>query len=97
MATERVHTSDDHSPYPDELDPLMTDDDDDDLPPITAEDITHLVERLEASHGSGEYTNMRESDLVVLWHVGQLGKDVLHEVTRNPSLLPRLIAPTAHA
>ncbi len=94
MATERVHTSDDHSPYPDELDPLMTDDDDDELPPITAEDITHLVERLEASHGSGEYTNMRESDLVV---IGHLTVEQWHEVRRDPSLLPRLLTPTAHA
>ncbi len=94
MATARARMSDDHSPYPDELDPLMTDEDDDELPPITAEDITHLVERLEASHGSGEYTNMRESDLVV---IGHLTVEQWREVRHDLSPLPRLLTPTAHA
>lgn len=64
---------------------------------FTAEDIAHAVERLEAGREAGEYTHMRESDLVVLWEVGQLGQDQLHAVMRDPSLLPRVLTPTAHA
>ncbi len=97
MATESTHIVDEHSPYPDEFDPLMTDEEDASPPSITAEDIAHAVERLEAGQQSGEYTNLRESDLSVLWHVGQLGQDRLREVRRDPSLLPRILAPTAHA
>ncbi|HZS87292.1 MAG TPA: hypothetical protein VFE42_07375 [Chloroflexota bacterium] len=82
-------------PYPDELSPPITDDAA--LPPITSEDIAHTVERLKAGRESGEYTAMRESDLAVLWHVGQHGQDRLRAVLRDPSLLPRLLAPTVHA
>ncbi len=93
MASERVTQSDDHIPYLDELYPSESDE------PLTftAEDIAHAVERLEAGRDVGEYTGMRESDLVVLWEVGQLGQDQLHAVMRDPSLLPRILTPTAHA
>lgn len=64
---------------------------------VSAEDIAHTVERLEVGRESGEYTSMRESDLIVLWKVGQLGQDQLDAVKRDPSLLPRVLTPTAHA
>jgi len=92
MATERSRTPDDQIPYPDELDPPITDGDE--VLPITAEDIAHAVERLEAGRESGEYTAMRESDLIVLAH---LTAEQWHAVKRNPSLLPRILTPTAHA
>jgi hypothetical protein len=92
MATERTHTPDDQVPYPDELDPPITEGDE--LPPITAEDIAHAVERLEAGRESGEYTGMRESDLAVLAY---LTAEQWHAVKRDPSLLPRILTPTAHA
>jgi len=92
MATERTHTPDDQIPYPDELDPSITESDE--LPAITAEDIAHAVERLEAGRASGEYTGMRESALAVLAH---LTVAQWHEVKRDPSLLPRILTPTAHA
>jgi len=37
---------------------------------------------------------MRESDLVV---IGHLTVEQWREVRRNPSLLPRLLTPTAHS
>jgi hypothetical protein len=85
----------DHIPYLDELAPSIGDAA---APPsITADDIAHAVERLEAGRASGEYTGFRESDLAVLWHVGQLGPDQVRAVRCDPSLLPRLLTPTAHA
>jgi len=57
-------------------------------PSITA------VERLEAGRESGEYTGMRESDLAVLAY---LTAEQWHAVKRDPSLLPRILTPTAHA
>jgi hypothetical protein len=92
MATERRRQTSDHIPYSDELDPPT--DGSDDVPLITAEDIAHLVERLEAGRDSGEYSGMRESDLAVLAH---LNVEQWQEVIRNPSMLPRLVVPTAHA
>ena len=89
---ERAHTPDDRVPYPDEFDPPIRDGEE--ATPITAEDIAHVVERLEAGRAGGEYTEMRESDLAVLAH---LTVEQWHEVKRTPSLLPRLLAPTAHA
>lgn len=94
MATERAHTPDDQIPYPDELDPPIVDTDSDEALPITAANIAHAVERLEAGRESGEYTGMRESDLAVL---ARLTTDQWHAVKRNPSLLPRILAPTVHA
>lgn len=94
MATERTRTPDDPIPYPDELDPPIVDTDRDEALPITAADIAHAVERLEAGRESGEYTGMRESDLAVL---ARLTTDQWHKVKRNPSLLPRILAPTVHA
>ena len=88
------HTQNDANiPYLDELYPPSGDE----APSITAGDIAHTVERLEAGWANGEYTGMRESDLAVLWHVGQLGRERLHAVMRDPSLLPRLLTPTVHA
>lgn len=92
MVTERAHMSNDRIPYPDEIDPPITDSDE--ASPITAEDIAHAVERLEAGRESGEYTEMRESDLAVL---GQLTVEQWREVKRVPSLLSRILTPTAHA
>ncbi len=89
---ERAHTSDDRVPFPDEFDPPIRDGDE--AAPITAEDIAHVVERLEAGRASGEYTEMRESDLAVLSH---LTVEQWREVKQTPSLLPLLVAPTAHA
>jgi len=43
---------------------------------------------------SGEYTGMRESDLVVLAH---LTTKQWWQVRGNPSLLPQILIPTAHA
>lgn len=93
MTSERAPQYDDHRPYLDELYPPESDE----PPAITAADIAHAVERLEAGKESGEYTAMRESDLAVLWHIGQLGQDCLEAVRHDPSLLPRILAPTAHA
>lgn len=92
MATERVYPPDDPTPYPDELDPAIVDGDD--APAITAGDIAHAVERLEAGRDGGAYTGMRESDLAVL---GRLTPDQWRAVKRDPSLLSRLLTPTAHA
>lgn len=92
MAAERALPPDDRIPYPDELDPPVTECDE--AMPITAEDIAHAVERLEAGRDSGEYTGMRESDLVVL---AQLTEEQWRKVKHAPSLLPRLLTPTAHA
>ena len=92
MAAERAHGHDERVPYPDELDPPIIEGEE--APPITAQDIAHAVERLEAGRASGEYTEMRESDLAVLAH---LTMDQWREVKRNPTLLPRILAPTAPA
>lgn len=94
MATERAHTPDDQIPYPDELDPPIVGTDSDEVLPITAADIAHAVERLEAGRESGEYTGMCESDLAVL---ARLTTDQWQEVKRKPSLLSRILTPTAHA
>jgi len=64
----------------------------DELPPITADDIAHAVERLEAGRESGEYTAMRTSDLYVLGHLSHRGQGQVEVVLRDPSLLPRLVA-----
>jgi len=87
MASERVTQPDDHIPYPDELYPSESDE------PLTftAEDIAHAVERLEAGRDVGEYTSMRESDLVVL---SQLTTEQWREVRWNPSLLPHILTAT---
>lgn len=92
MATERRHGPDDPIPYLDELGAAITDGDD--TPPITSEDIAHLVKRLQAGRASGEYTEMRESDLAVL---ARLTPEQWGAVKRDPSLLPRLLTPTSHA
>jgi hypothetical protein len=92
MATERALDTGDQLPNPDDLDPPVVDGDDE--LPFTAEDIAHLMERLEAGRDSGEYTGMRESDLTVLAH---LSIEQWHDVRRDPSLLLRLVTPTAHA
>jgi len=65
----------------------------DDLPPITADDIAHAVERLEAGRESGDYTDMRTSDLYVLGHLSHRGQRQVEAVLRDPSMLPRLVAP----
>jgi hypothetical protein len=90
MATERAPRPDDDIPYLDELYSPESDE----LPPITVDDIAHTVERLEAGHEVGEYTGMRESDLVVLAH---LTTKQWWQVRGNPSLLPQILIPTAHA
>ena len=66
-------------------------------PSITDDDIAHAVERLEAGRENSDYMGMRESDLAVLWHVGQLGQEQLRTVRCDPSLLLRLLTPTVHA
>lgn len=90
MATERMPRPDEDIPYLDELYPPESDE----LPPITAEDIAHTVERLEAGREVGEYTGMRESDLVVLAH---LTTEQWRQARWNPSLLTQILMPTAHA
>jgi hypothetical protein len=92
MAKERAVRPDDRVPYLDEIDPLIEESAPD--TPITAEDIAHAEERLQAGRERGEYTDLRESDLVVLAH---LTREQWQQVKRNPTLLPRILAPTAHA
>jgi hypothetical protein len=90
MATERAR--DEAIPFLDERpgeDPIT-----DELPAITAEDIAHFAERLEAGHASGEYTSLRESDLDVLTH---LTPEQWEAVKRNPPMLRRILVPSAHA
>lgn len=86
MATERIPDLDgiDSAAY-----------DDDSLPPITAEDIAHAVERLDAGRTTGLYEHMRTSDLYVLGHLSRLGEEAYEAALRDPSQLPRLLARTA--
>lgn len=90
MATERIHRDEGPILFLDELEPVITDADD--LPPITAEDVAHAVDRLEAGRESGRYEHMRTSDLYVLGHLSQLGTETYHAALRDPSQLPRLLA-----
>ena len=92
MATERIRRDEECLPDLDTVDPLTNDEDR--LPPITAEDIVHAVERLEAGRESGLYEHMRTSDLYVLGHLSHLGEETYEAVLRDPSQLPRLLAPT---
>lgn len=91
MATERVHRAEEHIPKLDTAD--RSPGDDDSLPPITAEDVAHAVERLEAGRESGLYERMRTSDLYVLGHLSHLGEETYQAALRDPSQLPRLLAP----
>jgi hypothetical protein len=52
MATERVSHSDDGAPYPYELsnEPVA-----DDLPPITREDVTRVIAKIEAGRATDSY------------------------------------------
>jgi len=91
----RAGFDDDPIPHLDELSPPIGDAA---VPPsIAADDITHAIERLEAGRENGDYTGLRESDLAVLWQVGQLGQEQLRAVRSDPSSLSRLSAPTVHA
>ena len=90
MATERAQRPDDHVP---DLDELYPPEDDEPLT-FTQDDIAHAVERLEAGRDIGEYTNMRPSDLDVIWSIPRGRWD---DVRRNPSLLWQLVTPTPHA
>lgn len=82
MATRQIHDSDEAAELPDSL------------PPITPEDVAHFVARLEAGRASGEYTGLRESDLDVLTH---LTPEQWERVKRDPSMLQRILVPSAHA
>lgn len=95
MTTNRMHEDDvgERPPYLDELDPPVSDEPE----PITPADVAHTVERLEAGRESGNYTDLRESDLWVLWYVGRQGKKRLDAVFATPSLLPQLVTPAADA
>lgn len=66
--------------------------DDGRLPPVTAEDIAHAVDRLLAGRESGLYEQLRTSDLYVLGHVSQLGEEMHESVLRDPVQLPYLLA-----
>lgn len=92
MATERVHRAEEHMLNPDTVDQPLGDEDS--LPPITAEDVAHAVERLEAGRESGLYERMRTSDLYVLGHLSNLGEETYEAALRDPSQLPRLLART---
>ncbi len=82
MATKQAHDSGEAAGLADEL------------PPITPEDIAHFAARLEEGRASGEYTGLRESDLDVLTH---LTPEQWEQVKRDPSMLQRILVPSAHA
>lgn len=90
MAAERIQRDGARVPTMDG--PDLPIDDDDELPPITAEDIAHAVDRLEAGRESGLYDGFWMSDLYVIGHLTQLGRESYHAALRDPSQIPHLLA-----
>lgn len=92
MATN-LKSDDEPIPYLDELDPPIMDDGEDEVPLITAEDIARTQRRLEEGHDADAY-HFGEMDL---WVITRLTSDQWQQVKANPSVLTRVLAPTAHA